>query len=213
MVEGTPFESAVSEVQESSSIYLVISPRSDSRLVAWLEPVLDQGLVACLLLKSDHGSPIDPDLARHLIGIAHERETPVLLENNIDAAAELGADGVEIDADESAYQIARQRLGADAMVGARCGTSRHAAMVMAEAGADYVAFDGAQEELIGWWAEIFEVPCVASQVDTMEKARALAQRGADFIAIGDGFLGATTEAPFDAISTLHLSLSRARTAA
>ena len=212
MVEGTPFASAVSEVQESCSIYLVVPPRSDSDLVAWLEPGRDRGVIACVLLKSDESGRIDPDWAERLIDIAHERGTPVLLEDNVDAAAELGANGVEIDADESAYEIARQKLRPDAMVGVRCGTSRHTAMVMAERGADYLAFDGAQEELIGWWAEIFEVPCVASQVETTEQARALAERGADFVAIGEGFLRGA-EAPFDAIGALHLSLGQSRTAA
>ena len=68
-------------------------------------------------------------------------------------------------------------------------------MTLGEAGADYVGFsfpetsadrDAAvtqQLELISWWAEIFEVPCVAFDVATIEEARAVAAAGADFIAI------------------------------
>ncbi len=68
-------------------------------------------------------------------------------------------------------------------------------MTIAEAGADYVAFGipanvqnriKARErrlDLIAWWAEIFEVPCVALDVETPELAAALAQAGADFIGV------------------------------
>jgi hypothetical protein len=40
--------------------------------------------------------------------------------------------------DRPAYDAARKVLGASAIVGADCGASRHFAMEMAEAGADYV---------------------------------------------------------------------------
>jgi thiamine-phosphate pyrophosphorylase len=80
---------------------------------------------------------------------------------------------------------------------AGCGrlASRHDAMVVAEAGADYVmfgepdatghrpAFDAVAER-VAWWAELFEVPCVgfAASLDELEP---LVAAGADFIALGD----------------------------
>ena len=68
-------------------------------------------------------------------------------------------------------------------------------MTLAEAGADYIAFGAPphlkdrdkgrarRDELIAWWAEIFEAPCVAFDVETPQEAEALARAGADFIAI------------------------------
>ena len=68
-------------------------------------------------------------------------------------------------------------------------------MVLAEAGADYVGFGAPphlkdrdkarvrREELIAWWAPIFEVPCVAFDVETGEEAAQLAAAGADFFAV------------------------------
>jgi thiamine-phosphate pyrophosphorylase len=65
-------------------------------------------------------------------------------------------------------------------------------MLLAELGADYVVFgptspsviDGIDQcaELIGWWAEIFVVPCVAFNIDGTDAALRLATLGADFIA-------------------------------
>jgi thiamine-phosphate pyrophosphorylase len=67
-------------------------------------------------------------------------------------------------------------------------------MLAGESGADYVMFgepDAAGHrpavdaviERVAWWAEIFQIPCVAyaARVDDVE---ALARAGADFVAIG-----------------------------
>jgi thiamine-phosphate pyrophosphorylase len=90
---------------------------------------------------------------------------------------------------------AREILGTRYIVGVDVGRSRHDAMSLAEDGADYIGFgipahvedrQTAAErrlELIGWWSEIFEVPCVAFDVDSAEAATALAAAGADFVAI------------------------------
>jgi thiamine-phosphate pyrophosphorylase len=40
-----------------------------------------------------------------------------------------------------------------------------------------------QLALIEWWSEIFEVPCVAFDVETPQEAVALAHAGADFVAL------------------------------
>ncbi len=104
----------------------------------------------------------------------------------------MGADGVHIEADPTLYAEARRRLGADANIGAACGLSRHDAMVLAEMGADYVAFgaEGAsdidavdeRDALIAWWSEILVVPCIAWNIANPEEAARSAALGADFVA-------------------------------
>ena len=121
---------------------------------------------------------------------------PLVFERDIGAAAELGADGVHVPADEDLYHEARQRLGEDAIVGAECGLSRHDALTLCEMGADYVAFKGPSkdaansvemglEELIQWWSETVIVPCVVWDTANGCTARRLADVGADFIAKGN----------------------------
>ena len=86
----------------------------------------------------------------------------------------------------------------DATVGVTCHDSRHLAMEAAERGADYVAFGAffatgtkqpktrAEVDILSWWNEIFEVPCVAIGGITTENCRPLAEAGADFLAVVAG---------------------------
>jgi thiamine-phosphate pyrophosphorylase len=69
-------------------------------------------------------------------------------------------------------------------------------MSAGELGADYVMFgepDAAGKspsfesavERVAWWAEIFEIPCVAF-AETVDQAADFARAGADFVALGAG---------------------------
>jgi thiamine monophosphate synthase len=65
-------------------------------------------------------------------------------------------------------------------------------MTVAEAGADYVAFGGFDDDgpteatlaLTAWWAALTTVPCVAAGCGGPEDATLLRDAGADFIAVG-----------------------------
>jgi thiamine-phosphate pyrophosphorylase len=133
-----------------------------------------------------------------LLEQARQAGVAALLLDEVDLARSLGADGVHLaagDDPQAAYRAARERLRRDSVVGVDAGISRHAAMVLAEAGADYVGFGAPphlkdrdkarvrREDLVSWWAPIFEVPCVAFDVETGEEAQQLAAVGADFVAV------------------------------
>ena len=103
-----------------------------------------------------------------------------------------------------AYKDARTLLGPDAILGVTCHDSRHLAMVAGEAGADYVAFgaffptttktpkSSAGLDLLTWWQELMEIPCVAIGGITVENCRPLVEAGADFIAVAAGVWGYET---------------------
>jgi hypothetical protein len=101
-------------------------------------------------------------------------------------ARRLGCDGVHLPGDERLFAPARASLPADAIIGAQCAGSRHQAMVFGELGADYVAFAGASDQvldLVAWWQELFEVPCVAWHVADVELLDGLLRLPADFIGL------------------------------
>src|SRR5262245_61316361 len=174
-------------------LYL-ISPPEVPDIAAFthdLDLALDGGDVACLQirLKSRDGVPA-PDshilaLGRHIVARAQDRGVAVLINDRPDLAVELGADGVHVGQEDVPYAQARKLVGPNAIVGVTCYASRHLAMEAGEAGADYVAFGAfyptetkdpsstADCELLNWWQEAVEVPCVAIGGITTENARPL----------------------------------------
>ena len=153
---------------------------------ACLTAALEAGDVAALLVPHK-GREGDSDMVETLLPLAQGRGVAVLLAGDDALARRLSADGVEVS-DRAGYDAARKRLGSAAIVGADCASSRHFAMEIAEAGADYVGFANAAAggaELVGWWSEVFEIPCVALDPADPERAGELARLGADFVRPAD----------------------------
>ncbi len=155
-----------------------------ARLAACLSAALAAGDAASLLVDAD------PDQVRELMPIAHAQDVAVLIGGDAALARELDADGVQVAASRQDYATARARIGDSGIVGADCGGDRHAAMELAEAGADYVMLDpNAQlnggESLIAWWADVMEVPCIAAGASALDDITRLAHQGADFIRPSD----------------------------
>jgi thiamine-phosphate pyrophosphorylase len=209
MVETTP----------RCRLYLMLPASPSAAIERSLAEALDATDVACVLLST--GATADPALDARLRELTVARDVAFLIENDAARAERIGADGVHIPADAALYGQAREHLGQRAIVGVGCNESRHDAMLLAELGADYVAFgstpalsEGEREEragLIAWWSEIFVVPCVVWNVETQEEAAGLAGLGADFVALSPG-IWLAEDAP-SRIAGIGAALRKARSAA
>ena len=181
------------EVQ--SQLYVCAVAGADPQQVA---AHLDAAGAATLLVAAREGSALTAAEARPLVELAQKKDIAALIEGDAQLARTLRADGVHLPWSKdiaARYAEAREILGTRYIVGVDVGRSRHDAMSFAEDGADYIAFGipphvedraSAAErrlELIFWWSEIFEVPCVAFDVESAEDATALAAAGADFVAM------------------------------
>jgi thiamine-phosphate pyrophosphorylase len=181
----------MAEVKPRCRLYLQLPGQPTAKLEAQLTQALAKADVACVLLGDDQGAS-DEHHVNRFIDLVQATGAACLIENDVELAEHLGADGVHLGADSNAYRSARALLGPEASIGVGCGLARHEAMQLAELGADYVGFgpaspsdiDGIDQcsELIAWWAEIFVVPCVAFNIDATDAALKLAELGADFIA-------------------------------
>lgn len=151
------------------------------------------GDVASLLLRTSHDDSDTSDLISAVLPAGYDHNVAILVEGNAEIAAEAGADGVQIAGSLQDYEHARKLLGSDRIVGVFSSGSRHEAMELGEAGADYVAFDqnelitiGAGEtkerlDPITWWSEMFEIPSVAFAPAEFESIEALVRAGCGFI--------------------------------
>jgi thiamine-phosphate pyrophosphorylase len=181
--------------ENGCQLYLVIPANIDRDAVLEFVQAGLLSKISCMALQSDNDGKVDREFADILLRHAHDASIPLLLEDDIATAKELGTDGVHIVADEAIYAEARRSLGDDAIIGVECALSRHAGLTFAELGASYIAFspdedvvpdETAQsiEELISWWAETVTVPCVSWDLPTIESAQHLANAGSDFVALG-----------------------------
>jgi thiamine-phosphate pyrophosphorylase len=210
----------MAEVKHRCRLYLQVPAQPSAKLEAQLAQAIGSTGAACVLLCGD-AQGIDKIYAERLIQAVQAQGLACLLEDDIALAKTLGADGVHLPAAPEIYADARKRLGASANIGGACGLSRHDAMVLAELGADYVAFgpvggskiDGIDQcaDLIAWWSDIFVVPCVAWNVDNVADAARLAVSGADFIALDKAIW--CDDNPQQIIGEIDSALREARRAA
>lgn len=163
-----------------------------------LMAALDTVDIASLVIEQSADAPLVAEQVLPLVEAAQARGVAALLMNDARLARTVKADGVHLAVSPTSltdYAAAREILGARGLIGVDAGRSRHDAMALGEAGADYVAFGipdfvaerdialRRQLDLVQWWAEIFEVPVVAFDVTTSEHAGALALAGADFVSL------------------------------
>ena len=144
-------------------------------------------------------SPIDAlALAQELLSLCHHYEVPLLINDDIDLALAIGADGVHLGRDDCDLVSARQLLGAEAIIGISCYNDLEKAMTMAEQGADYVAFgrffpsgskplaSPAEIETLRLARQQLTIPIVAIGGILPENARPLLEAGADLLAVIGG---------------------------
>jgi len=178
-------------------VYLVTPLDADREGFAeTLEAALDAVPVACIRLRmATTEEAAVARTAETLRETAHARDVPLVIETHVGLVDRLGLDGVHLtDAARSVRKV-RKLLGADRIVGAFCGASRHDGLNAGESGADYVAFgpvgesalgDGsrAEPDLFAWWSEMVELPVVAEGSLDPALVEALAPVS-DFFAFGD----------------------------
>jgi thiamine-phosphate pyrophosphorylase len=178
-------------------LYLITPPVVD--LDAFgddLVRALDTGDVACVQLRLKEADDDEIRLAiERLLPLSRARDVAFIVNDRPDLAAEMGTDGCHVGQEDTTYEEARRLVGDDGIVGVTCHYSRHLAMEAAEAGADYVAFGAffptgtkaakasAKPDILEWWSEIFEVPCVAIGGITIQNCGRLVTAGADFLAV------------------------------
>ena len=185
----------VREVEPDCRIYLVVEAAPPA--LEHLQAATAATDIACCLIVPAAGT-LEATAARPIVTAAQRAGVAALIADDAELARTLRADGVHLRPSRQlleTYGKARQTLGRDAIVGADVGVSRHDAMSLAEAGADYVAFGAPshlkdrararerRDALVAWWAEIFEVACVVLDVEAPAEAEQLARAGADFVAV------------------------------
>lgn len=203
---------------DTAQIYLA-TPKAfePAEFAKELAKVLDAVPVMCVRISL--ASTDERDLgqaADQLREVCHARDVAIVIDDHYRMVKTHGLDGVHFTNGSQNVREARKELGADAIIGAYCGESRHTGMTAAEIGADYVAFgpispsalgDGsvADAGLFAWWSEMIEVPVVAEGNATVEALENVKDH-IDFLTVGDE-IWAANEGAIVALTSIVANLS------
>lgn len=145
-----------------------------------LNAALENPEAASLLLPAD----LPDEAVRAAIKRIQAADRPALILDDVERRSALQADGVHLT-DASSARAVRATLGDGLILGVECPLERHACIVAAEDGADYVAVRVTTgnleeaEELLAWWHEMMTIPIVALVDGAIETDRLRAY--ADFV--------------------------------
>jgi thiamine-phosphate pyrophosphorylase len=130
-----------------------------------------------------------------LLALCREARIPLVINDDLDLARELRADGLHLGREDISIATARARLGKGRLLGASCYDRLELALAAREGGADYVAFGsafpsvtkpGATRAPLSLYREAkarLGLPVVAIGGITTENAHTVIEAGADAVAV------------------------------
>ena len=147
-------------------------------------------------------SPNPLQEAKLLLTECREFRIPLIINDDVELALAVGADGVHLGKDDGSPEEARKKLGQDAIIGVSCYDSVERAVQAESQGASYVAFGRffpsaskphapcARLKTLGEAKKRVRLPIVAIGGITPENGGALIAAGADCLAVIEAVFGA-----------------------
>ncbi len=163
---------------------------------AVVEAALAGGVDAVQLREKDVPDAERYEIGRRLRELTADAGVPLIVNDRVDIAAAVGADGVHLGQSDLPIEVARERLGEAAVVG-RSASTVEQARAAEEAGADYLGVgavygteskavpdsrDGIGTERVRELAEAVEVPVIGIGGITADNAAPVAEAGATGVA-------------------------------
>lgn len=180
----------------SCQLYLISPLDVGGDFPEQLESALETDSVAAFQFRVKDMTPDEAArLAEPLKSICDAHDVAFIVNDDAALAKRLGADGVHLGQGDGDLKDVRAELGDQVQIGVTCHDSRHLAMEAGEGGANYVAFGAffptqtkethhqPDVDILQWWSNIMEIPCVAIGGITPENCQPLIEAGADFLAV------------------------------
>ena len=193
------------DTRHLAGLYAVTSPtlcRTPKRLMAAVEEALRGGAQLIQYRDKEADASQRHATARMLLTLCRSHRARLIINDDVELAAAIGADGVHVGRNDVPLREARRRLGGDAIVGVSCANDLERAITAQDEGASYVAFgrffpsttkpDAPQAELalLREARPRLRVPICAIGGVTPANARTLIDAGADLVAAVEGVFGA-----------------------
>jgi len=186
----------VGSVGEFRGLYAVTPDELDTvKLVRKVRMALAGGARTVQYRNKSADAALRREQAAALLAVCRAARVPLIINDDLDLAAALEADGLHLGRDDLPVAAARKRLSKGTLVGASCYARLDLAVSARSAGADYVAFGsafssttkpGATRAPLSLYRDAkarLDCPVVAIGGITSENARAVIEAGADAIAV------------------------------
>lgn len=184
-------------------LYVITDPAAGVgvQLVAAVHAAIEGGAVVVQYRdKSDDRSRRRAD-ARALLECCRHAGVPLIVNDDLALATEIGADGAHLGRDDGEVEAARRMLGPEAIIGVSCYNEPARALAAQQAGADYVAFGRffpsgskpravqAEPGMLRDFRSRLRIPVVAIGGITACNGGVLLDAGADLLAVIGAVLG------------------------
>ena len=179
-----------------AGLYAITPEEADTeRLARKVQAALAGGASLVQYRSKSPDAAIRRAQGEHLLGVCRDAGAPLIVNDDLELALAIDADGVHLGRDDGDVAVARARLGADRLLGVSCYDRLDLAIAAVAAGADHVAFGSAfasptKPEAVRAPPALFaqararlQVPIVAIGGITPENARLVIEAGADAVAV------------------------------
>jgi thiamine-phosphate pyrophosphorylase len=182
-------------MSNKQGVYVITdSALLQGRLVASVEAALQGGAQIVQYRDKSSDSAKRLHQAQQLKQLCQHYNIPLIINDDLELAAQLDV-GVHLGQQDGSITLARQRLGAKAIIGATCHNSLEFAQQAAQQGASYLAFGAfypsstkplaqlAQLDTLTQAKHLFNLPVVAIGGITLDNAMPLINAGANYVAV------------------------------
>ena len=180
-----------------SGLYVITdaSLQSPEKLSAHVEQALQGGARLVQYRDKSGNRPLQLKQSKQLVQLCNQYNVPLIVNDNIELAKEIGAVGVHLGRDDCSLLDARQQLGEQAIIGVSCYNEWQRALSAIENGADYIAFGSffasetkpeattASIKLLQRAKQELQIPVVAIGGITPDNALSLINAGASMLAV------------------------------
>ncbi len=188
--------------QNLTGLYAITDPElMKSDLIAKTEQALMGGINILQYRNKTVSIEQQEQEAHTLARLCKNYNVIFIINDNVELAIKVNADGVHLGQKDTQLQQARQRLGKNKIIGVTCNNQINLAQDAQQQGADYVAFGRfftsltkpaapqAELSLLNEAKKLITIPIVAIGGITQEFAPILLKEGADMLAVIHGVFG------------------------
>ncbi len=193
-------------MQKLQGLYVIADAEciGKKNIITKAQEVLSTG-VKIIQYRDKINPPIDKAaIAKQLHKLTNTHQSLLVINDDVDLAKSINADGVHLGKDDISIEMARNILGKDKIIGASCYADINNVQPAVQASANYIAFGSffhsaikpqapkADTSLIKQAKSEFTIPICAIGGITPKNAATVLNAGADMIAVISGIFNASS---------------------